>query len=356
MVLGKFESGITIKHDETDIGTDGRLWKVTKSGVEYLFIIKYCTIADDGAPADGYYILKSVDAGENWTKTSVLDFNDTNNATVCIDRDVEYAYILYQRSFFNEIYVQTITINGMSVNTPVEITRLTGAIPLQAFVTNQGDKIVWLGDNKTLYKMDLDGTNIENITFTFYNTTPLALGFSSSNYAYVVGDSVIVKVNTTTMDIATSSGIPSLFVSGIDVSNIFCYNGYVYLVAAVSGNPNGRLLKIAESDLSDQTDVDIRTIYDIEYDTVKGFFPYTENCTKKALLVENNGEDRLQVWEVDLDILSMKVLYQLSIEKISTITTAICEFANSGAIIQKVIADCQRSDPSGDIWAEIFST
>ena len=338
-VLGKFESGtnITITHDETDIGADGRLWKTTKNSVEYLFKI-----------TDDYRIAKSID-GINWTETSVLDFNNTNNATVCIDRDVEYAYILYQRASFNEIYVQTITINDMSVGTPVKITQLTGAIPLQSFVNNQDDKIVWLGSNGVLYKMDLDGTDIENITFA---SNSFILSKNNIAYGIETGTNNIIIANTSTMATATTT---SILESTGQVTDCFISDGYVYFSIEMTGNSKNYTYRY-NIETEAVTSVDITTDYLVDYQSVKGFFPYTENGIKKGLLVEDNEAGKQQVWEVNLTDLSMKVLYQISIEKVDTITTAICEFASSGTTIQKVIADCQRSDPSGDIWAEIFST
>jgi len=107
------------------------------------------------------------------------------NFTMCIDRSETYAYIMCTY-FSNQVTLAKLNISTMLFDFKDQEIVTPGIAPLRAIISAD-EKIWWLGDNSTLYKMDLDGGNLENISLGTTQTAEMSHTFCmDSNYAYAV--------------------------------------------------------------------------------------------------------------------------------------------------------------------------
>jgi len=96
-----------------------------------------------------------------------LSTNDTIKITMAINRNETEAKVIYRKTTESDVKLTTLNISTMQFTGEVSLGNTT---PLRAIISAD-EKIVWLGDNKTLYVMNLDGSNLESITPNAQNSS-----------------------------------------------------------------------------------------------------------------------------------------------------------------------------------------
>jgi len=104
--------------------------------------------------------------------SDALITNDTAHITLCLNRDESIVYSITRWVGFS------VTLRWFRVSDMVDIGSQSLSVPdidpLRAIISAD-ERIVWLGDNKTLYRMDLDGGNLESQVIPFTNVDSFSL-------------------------------------------------------------------------------------------------------------------------------------------------------------------------------------
>jgi hypothetical protein len=308
--------------------TDGKTWKAVKGADQYVF---YKTDSSE---------IGVIKNNQVQTPSSAI----TNFETLCIDKEVNYVYVLTSDS---NLYVYTIATNTLSSSTSLGVT----VTPSKALINYNGDKIIWLGDNNTLYKMDLDGSNIESTALSGSNSNAKSFCLTSSGIAYSIRNIYLYKIPIDTMILERIYILEfaTTFFSSAECRNMFIYNDKIYACAfRSSATTTGRLFEFEQTDPNtNKTNVDLNSLYSIDYGDIEKFYPINSNGTIEGRLLENNGTDRKILYKVDLSTLALTPLRYITSPSGSPITASI-EFSNdTGYDVVIVDGSGNNDQPSG---------
>jgi len=239
-----------------------------------------------------------------------LSVDNTSDMTLCVNRNEDKAYILYFNTISNKRWMKILTISDMSLSS--NITSNEATIPLRAIIS-RNEKIVWLGDDGNLYKMDLNGENLEAVSVS---TDVKTFILSADNYAYTMrkagtgatADTLLARVKISDMTIEVFSNSVN---DRIVAKDGFCFNGHIYFLAEyeayITANAYPVLVKIPENEWNVQTSwqvIDLETAYGILKNTVAQFC--ASGADNYATFSEDNGTDRQRLWQCNLTDLSCR--------------------------------------------------
>jgi len=188
----------------------------------------------------------------------VISADSVPDMTICINRDESEAYIIYLDGVNTKMRV--LTIATMTISS--EIVLALTVSPLRAIISAD-EKIIWLGDDSKLHKMDLDGDNLDvSGVLIAANTFSLA----ADGYAYSAGQGNIFRINTADMSHTT---IPL----GINqtIKDSFILDGFFYIIGRVSGVGYETIGKY-NTDTEAYTAVDLTALYGVATNSAAQFF------------------------------------------------------------------------------------
>jgi len=139
----------------------GSTYKITQGTAEFSDYRRWYlnTSGKALAIADSLQIARVGADGIVEDTSPALDTDNTSYVTMAINRDETKAYIIMRSGISVLIFFRILTISDMTLTSAVYSSPAIYGIPLRAIISSD-EKIVWLGDNNTLYKMDLDGGNL----------------------------------------------------------------------------------------------------------------------------------------------------------------------------------------------------
>ena len=185
----------TVTQDTTTSFTDGRIWKLATG--ESLRI------------SDGRKIFKMGVDGAKLAE-SIATSNNTTSITIAINRNETKVYIMSYWLNFNTASVKRLDIATMTYETD-DVNLGVNTSALRAMIDPTGEKIIWLGDDGKLYKMDLDGWNLESVYLESSQEALKPHTFCmDANYAYLMyqntsGSFYLGRIDITTMTLEKKS-------------------------------------------------------------------------------------------------------------------------------------------------------
>jgi len=316
-------TSITLTQSLSDTGADGRSWRILSGSDTYDFYI-----------TDDYKIAKVTNAGTP-TLSSALSVSATSNITLCIDRNKTFVYIVYYDG--SDTYLEIMTISTMAFSGATDTT--AGVQPLKALINPAGTKIIWIGSNNTLYRMDFDGSNLESYYDISYVKNTFTI--TQDGEVYIGCQQQFRKINE------TWDGV-TYYSYGFDTNRntaSFCTDTHVYFLNYRTANGATYIIKMALSDNS-FTNVNINSTYSITSTDIKKFYLVNNNGTYEGRLLENNGSDRKILYKVNLTDLTLTSL------KVLDLGAGSYDFADTGTVAT-IGGSGSNGDEGGGQWSTI---
>lgn len=346
---------IITKQLKVDRGTDGRSWRAGKNNNGNVDVYDFKLLDDYsiGKWVNGVYIGKSVS----------ITTDDLSKITLCVDSDVNYTYIISYNTSIAITQITKISISEMSFISTNNINIST--IPLKALITPDGNNIVWLDSNNTLYKMDLDGSNLVSKSISVYSGADVkSFALSKNNVAYMY----IRRTSTTRgLSVVNINDMTETFIGTNQnqlynnvIRDTFVYNDLLYVV--VGSAIEDLLLKIDIPTLGSNFEtnaINLSSTYSIGADTIPKFFlTKDEDDNWYGVLYENNEADRKYCYKVDLDTRTLTPLREVTpTTDEGTFLQQVGIFSNDSATYPNILtrgATGSNGDEGGGQWMQIF--
>ena len=269
----------TITQDATTNFTDGRIWKLATG--ESLRILEN-------------RVLKM---GSNGAKLFESEDLLTDKFTLAVNREEDKVSVI--RKGLEPIIFKTSTLSTNSIG----VVAMPDITPLRAIIDKSGEKIIWLGNDNKLYKMDLDGGNLESVSVGDNVST---FCMDSTNIVYLIQNDVssnsVIYSKKVNPDFSIET-LPGMYLT----HRMQCLDGFIldntvyFLGTDLAGFNKALLLKFAKEDWNNTENwvfKDLTTDYEIVYNSV---------CQFNASGFDNNGtffgekDGVMRRWQVDLD-------------------------------------------------------
>ena len=283
---------IQITQDSSETGSDGRVWRDLNNNIFWI--------------ADDFSIGKKVEDATSEDYSSVLSFTDVQNATLCINKDQDIIYCMYENG--SGLHLQPINISDMSSGSSVLITAST-IKAYQCIIDNSG-KIWYLTDDKYIHRSDIDGSNHSSVKLTSTSAIFYSFGLTTTYEALLIGGAGAVST-TYFRKVGISGGVLVITESWGDnglptysrAVGTFIVGDYAYFLCNITIRSTARIIRLNKSTTSSPVDLLIRDLvadYSISGDSVTLFF--TDSVY--GYFYENNETTRRYFWRVTLSDLS----------------------------------------------------
>jgi len=294
------ETGIIkLNQDATADGEDGRVWRDLTGNSFYI--------------TDDYKIAKKTLAGAVTKSSAISSITNTNQITMALNKVQDIVYILADRG---NVYLYEVTVSTMTLNGGVDLG--TTPRPLSMVISKSPDpKIWWNADNEKVYKMDLDGGNISNVSLTEAGAgdspTNFSLSLDNIGYVQTVRNTLAITIEKITI-IGGNLSIEHYYSSKTDGENgigSFIIDDHFYVLSKYFLNwTKIKLYKIPLATWDNDatwTIKDIKTDYSLT--EITQFF--TDGTY--GYFYENDDGANQKMWRADLSDLSCISLKQHSL-------------------------------------------